>query len=543
MPKKKRKPIWKRGVKSSGLGSAADRSESQRYDTLLKVIKGKPTMTLKTQNKTALEWLRKQAEEALGQRGTTPARGVELELLRLLNEIEVYQVELELQNQELNRSTKELEAARNDYFELYDSAPVAFVTLNSKGMIERVNKAAARLLKRSGTLQEESLFSRAVHPADQAAFFSYLNKLVTDKKQSSCEMRLQGKEDRPLWVHFFARSIVDIHKQFTGWRLAIIDVTEHKQQELAMQKAQVELERRAAQLARLSLELTMAEQRERRRLAEVMHDNLQQLLAGAKLNLGMVTAESTDQQSALEIGCSLIRESLEVSRTLSAELSPPVLFQQGLREALEWLARWMKKTHALDVAIHVDEEDYPVEEAIKVLMFQSVRELLFNVTKHAKVTCAQVAMSRQDARLKLVVSDAGTGFDPQQLWCDREIDKGFGLFSVRERLVLLEGTFEIESSPEGGTTVTLTAPMHTSAFTQADDRIAAAADVPPAHCPTRAPHQGSGKIQVMLVDDHLVMRTGFAPCFPCMRMSKSQAKLQTEKKRWTWRGKSFLTLF
>jgi PAS domain S-box-containing protein len=468
-------------------------------------------MNRKSRNEAVFESLRKQAEQVIQQQGAKPSDGVELELLRLLNEIEVYQVELELQNQELNRSTKELEAARNDYFELYDSAPVAFVTLNSKGMIERVNKAATRLPAESGTLQEESFFARAVHPSDQAAFFSYLNKIVTDKKRSSCEMRLRGKKGRPLWVHFIARSIFDIQKQFRGWRLAIIDVTERTQQEHAMRQTQDELARRAGQLARLSIELTMVEQRERRRLAEMMHDDLQQFLAGAKLNLDMVTAETpANRQPAFKNANDLILRSLEASRTITAELSPPVLFLQGIPEAFRWLARWMKKTYALDVEIQIDEEDYRVEEVIKVLMFQSVRELLFNVTKHAKTTSARVAMTRRNDRIRIVVSDAGTGFDPQHLWqSDKETDRGFGLFSVRERLVLLKGAFEIESAPDCGTKVTLTTPVHAGAYTQPECNIETAEGVLQAHCPKRAPRRKSGnKIQVMLVEDHLVMRSG-----------------------------------
>ncbi len=169
-------------------------------------------MTLRPKKEPAFESLRKQAEEVIRQRGAKTSDEVDLELLRLLNQIEVYQVELELQNLELNRSTKELEAARNDYFELYDSAPVAFVTLNSKGMHERMNAAAARLLAKSGNLLEESLFARAVHPADQAAFFSYLNKIVTNKKQASCEMRLWEKTTSHCRSNIIARAIFDINQ-------------------------------------------------------------------------------------------------------------------------------------------------------------------------------------------------------------------------------------------------------------------------------------------------------------------------------------------
>jgi PAS domain S-box-containing protein len=412
-------------------------------------------MKRKSKSETALEALRQHAEQVMLQGVIATPDGDKIEWLRLLKKIEVYQIELELQNQELSQSAKELEAARYHYFELYESAPVAYVTLDSKGLIERMNQATAHMAIPSVILLEGSFFARAVHPDDTAAFFVYLNRMVTDKERSSCEVRLCGNDERPLWMQVIATCRFDSQKHFRGWRLVLVDITERKQQALAMQKAQ-------GDLARLSKELTIAEQRERRRLAEMMHDHLQQLLAGAKLNLEMVLDETAaEHQQAFKKAYELIVQALLTSRSLSVELSPPVLFLQGLPETMRWLARWMKKTHALDVEMQVDEGDYPIEEAIKVLLFQSVRELLFNIKKHSLTHCAQVTMTRQDAMVKVVIKDSGPGFDPQILWQnDIPSDKGFGLFSVRERLVLSEGTFDIVSSPDGGTTVALTAPMH-----------------------------------------------------------------------------------
>ena len=143
-----------------------------------------------------------------------------------------------------------------------------------------------------------------------------------------------------------------------------------------------------------------------------------------------------------------------------------------------------------------------------MLIFQSVRELLFNVKKHAHTNSARVEMTRREGRISIVVSDAGTGFDPRKLWqSEIESDKGFGLFSVRERLLLLKGTFEIESSPDCGTTATLTVPMPTGAFTRPETAMEEAKEVSQALDPVRAPRRESGsKIRVLLADDHPVIR-------------------------------------
>jgi two-component system CheB/CheR fusion protein len=143
-----------------------------------------------------------------------------------------------------------------------------------------------------------------------------------------------------------------------------------------------ELDQRNRQLARLTSELTLAEQRERRRLAEVLQDHLQQQLAGARLNLEMACAEAAPD-AAVRTAYDLVTHSLETSRTLSAELSPPVLYLHGLTEAFKWLSRWMEKTQNLCVDLHVGLKTDPAQEELKILLFQSVRELLFNVVKHA----------------------------------------------------------------------------------------------------------------------------------------------------------------
>ncbi len=227
----------------------------------------------------------------------------------------------------------------------------------------------------------------------------------------------------------------------------------------------VELHQRSVQLSRLASELTLAEHRERRRLAHVLHDHLQQLLVSAKLGL-----ELHSRQSGLALPPDLRRvqdllgECIKSSRELTMELFPPVLAEEGLGAGLRWLAGWMREKHALDVELEADPAAVPATQDLAILLFQSARELLFNIVKHANVKAAQVRLRHSDGTcLELAVCDKGSGFNSSDVLSAHSRGGGFGLFSVRERLELLGGSMMIEASPGCGSSVTLKAPSRQAA--------------------------------------------------------------------------------
>ncbi len=224
-------------------------------------------------------------------------------------------------------------------------------------------------------------------------------------------------------------------------------------------EAEQALRRRGEQLRELAGELTLAEQRERRRLAGVLHDTLQQLLVGAKFRLGDLgeCAAPAAREAAEAVGA-ILDEAIQCSRTLTGELSPPVLHEEGLGPALQWLAAWMHNKHDLRVDIEADAEAEPGSEDTRVLMFQSARELLFNAVKHAGVDTARVRLGRRDNHVELIVSDKGAGFDPAAEPAPGQ-SGGFGLLSIRERLNLLGGRLDIDSAPGRGSTFVMRAPL------------------------------------------------------------------------------------
>jgi signal transduction histidine kinase len=219
--------------------------------------------------------------------------------------------------------------------------------------------------------------------------------------------------------------------------------------------------RRAAQLQVLAAELTQAEHRERRRLAQLLHDHLQQILYAARLNLGALRGGELDEPQAeiVDRVDALLGECISESRSLTSQLCPPVLHEAGLAAAIEWLGHHMEQTCDLAVNVTVDPQAEPESEEIRIVLFEAARELLFNVVKHAETGRASVAMTRcDDGRVSLVVSDEGAGFAVSDPRLEKAASSGFGLFSIRERLELLGGRLEVDTAPDRGTRMTILAP-------------------------------------------------------------------------------------
>jgi signal transduction histidine kinase len=235
-------------------------------------------------------------------------------------------------------------------------------------------------------------------------------------------------------------------------------------QDEVLRRKQVEesLALRAAQLKATALELTQVEQHERQRLAGVLHDHVQQLLVAAKFRISHL-AKRMKQQELDEVvrkTTALLSEAITLTRTLAVELSPPISLNGGLVPALEWLGQWMQEKHGLTIRVTADDEGLEVgDEKTRLMLFNAVRELLFNVTKHAKVKAADVQIRRVGNQIQIVVADSGVGFNSRPLGKPGDLVTNLGLFSIRKRLDLLGGRFEIDSSLGRGSRFTLRAPV------------------------------------------------------------------------------------
>jgi PAS domain S-box-containing protein len=290
----------------------------------------------------------------------------------------------------------------------------------------------------------------------------------------------------------------------------VTDVTERRRAASALQERTVELEHRTAQLSQLASDLTLAEQHAREQLAKTLHDGLQQLLLVSSLKLDQQMKRDTQRGAAsvdlLAQAKSHLEEAITAARALSFELYPPLLEGSGLPAALSWLADWTRNKYGLEVHVSADPFANSTRKDVRTLLFESVRELLLNVVKHAKVDRVEVELQTvPDGMLSITVTDEGIGFDTAALSDRAKSGRGgWGLFSIRERLTLLGGRFDIDSSPGRGTRFRLLAPRDSVPEpVRAQDRSSDAA-VATASRTANQPREHA--LGILIADDHAAVR-------------------------------------
>jgi signal transduction histidine kinase len=231
-----------------------------------------------------------------------------------------------------------------------------------------------------------------------------------------------------------------------------MDVTEH-------QKALREIQIYQEQLLSLATEISLAQEHERRQIAVALHDQIGQSLAMARMKLRATLKPVHDSQLREDLGqvTTLIEETLKETRSLTFELSPPILAELGFESAVLWLAKHVDERFGLRVELRKAKAELSLSPEMAAVLYQAVRELLMNVVKHAQVDSAKVSIRLQDEEVHVSVRDRGVGFDPSVIENPVRMD-GFGLFSIRERLRYFGGRVSVESTPGKGTVVTLVAP-------------------------------------------------------------------------------------
>jgi len=224
------------------------------------------------------------------------------------------------------------------------------------------------------------------------------------------------------------------------------------------EQLELRVAQRTEQLRTLASDLEAAEERERRQIARDLHDDLGQMLAAARIRLaGLCSSEREEVRTTANAVGALIDRASESTRSLAAQLAPAMLHELGLTPALEWLGEEIERTFGLKIAVSDDGRPKPLSHEVRAILYRAVRELLINVAKHARTDSARVESMLQQARIVIRVIDSGIGYEAGRTVASAR--RGLGLITVRERLSLIGGSAEVQSTPGGGTTAVLVAPL------------------------------------------------------------------------------------
>ncbi|MHC4623329.1 MAG: PAS domain S-box protein [Planctomycetota bacterium] len=394
---------------------------------------------------------RKRAEEALQKAREELEIRVQERTADLAHAIE----ELRGEISERERVEKALREAEERFRTIFENTVIGMYRTAPDGRVLMANPAMVKMVGYS-SFDELAKINLEEHGFDMTPPRSvFKQRLEEEGKIIGLDSVWIKRDGSRLFVCESAVAIRDEEGNVLYYEGTVEDITQRK-------RAQEKLLVYQEQLRFLASELSLAEERLRRRIATDVHDHIGQNLAISKIKLDALRqSESSEEFAAsLEEISELIAETIESSRTLTFELSPPVLYELGLEAALEWLVRKTRQQHGLSTEFITDGRAKPLDHNVRVLLFQAVRELLVNVAKHAKAHRITVSAQRLAQEIRLTVQDDGVGFSTSEIGSRGDKTGGFGLFSIRERLGLIGGRMDIDSKPDQGTTVTLLVPVN-----------------------------------------------------------------------------------
>ena len=344
---------------------------------------------------------------------------------------------------ERKRMEAALLRAKEDWERTFDAVSDLLAILNTEFQFVRVNRAMATRL---GRTPEECIglpCYATVHGTTSPPVFCPHKRLIEDGQGHTAEVYEQH-----LGGYFFisVSPLRDPEGKLFGSIHILHDITAQKQAE--------------QRLRSLASKLLLVGEQERREIAVGLHDHIGQTLAASNIKLGdLLSKPALRYKKSLNEIRELIDLAIQNTRSLTFDLSPPVLYELGLDAAIEWLAEKTQREHGFAIDVERPSGSVSMDHEIRILLFQIVRELLFNVVKHAKAQRVRISVLWDNDQMRIRVKDDGVGFDTSKIQSLSGENGGFGLFSIRERLSYIGGNLEIVSKLHLGTDVTITAPV------------------------------------------------------------------------------------
>jgi PAS domain S-box-containing protein len=393
---------------------------------------------------------RKQAEEQLKKAHEELEIRVKKRTADLAKAVEKLKKEITVRK----HAEESLREAEVRFRSIFENTIVGLYRTTPSGRMLLANPA---LIKMMGcrSFKELANFNVEKNGYDPSTPRSIFKKLIKKEgKVIGLESVWRRPDGTKLFVSDSAFAVKDTKGKILYYEGTAQDITQRKEAEEKLMLYQ-------QQLRSLASELSLAEERLRRRIAAELHDHIAQNLAISKIKLESLASDAESKQAnSLKEVVDLISQTIDATRMLTFEMSPPILYELGFEAAVDWLARQTRQRFGLDVEFINDEKSKPLDIDIRVLLFQAVRELLVNIVKHAKAKKAIIYARAVDDSIQVTVEDDGIGFDVATLDHTKDFTKGgFGLFNIRERLDQIGGSVIIHSGQKKGSRFILTAPI------------------------------------------------------------------------------------
>jgi PAS domain S-box-containing protein len=414
----------------------------------------------------------------------------EADTKRLLHELQVHQLELEMQNSELREARDEAETQLGRYTDLYDFAPVGYYTIDEQGLILEVNLTGAALLgvERSRLINRRLL--GFVTPKSLTILQNFLKKVFTDPEKQVCVVSLLTEQGATFWADLQATPGISTEDAKKWCRVVVSDLTTLKQAEevlqrveglatanrelkleivhremaeAALKKSETEARLMQEQLRHLSHQLLLTQEDERKRISRELHDEIVQTLVGINVHLSSLTVKDPVDVANLRAKIArtqrLVEKSVEIVHRFARELRPTVLDDLGLIPALQSYIKEFTQRTKIPIRFSACAEVEQLDGTKRTVLFRVAQSILANVDKHARARQVNVSIRKLEDAISLEIHDDGKSFDVHRVLLATR-HKRLGLLGSRERIEMVGGRFSIESAPRKGTTIRADVPIN-----------------------------------------------------------------------------------
>ncbi len=443
--------------------------------------------------------LRDRAEARLRQKSVRSKVGIPnsaVDPQRLLHELQVHHVELEMQNAELQESRDRMETLLEKFTDLYDFAPVGYLSLDETGRILEANLTAADLLGAGRAALINRRLPSYIAPVSRKVFLKFLEQVFTGAGKKVCEATLQRENGTVFWADFHGTSAISVRGPQKWCRVVISDITALKRAEEAQRRMEAlavsneelrqEIARRQTveeslkqserrlnrslkqshymqeHLRHLSRQVLRAQEEERKRISRELHDVIAQTLTGINIRLATLKLEAGHNLKGFERNITrtqrLVEKSVETIHQFARELRPAVLDDLGLIPALHTFMKHFAARTGVHTRLTAFAGVEKLDAIRRTVLFRVAQEGLTNVARHAHANRVEINIQKLPGWIGMKIKDDGKSFQVERVLLARGGNR-LGLLGMRERLEMVGGRFDVESVPGKGTTISAQIPL------------------------------------------------------------------------------------